>query len=318
MYCHGYDLAGNPPPNWDDPQAKTIREVFLSRGYAFAQSAYRTKGWAVKEAIEDTEALRSYFVSKYRGPRETFVTGHSMGALITIATLERHPETYAGAMPMCGPLSPSLDFFEDRVFDMLATFEYYFPGTIGSAVDVPADFKFSVTGSERVREALKASPERAAMFAKRYNLTLAELPGVMSFWQAIVKELKQRTGGNPFDNSNTIYSGFDDDAAVNRGVKRYAADPKAREYVLQYYTPTGRVSDPVLTVHTTHDPLVPARDVVYYYYTSGRAGASNFFVAKFVVADGHCNISPQRTGAAFDALLSWVHEHKRPSSGEIR
>ncbi|HXI88944.1 MAG TPA: alpha/beta hydrolase, partial [Blastocatellia bacterium] len=79
-----------------------------------------------------------------------------------------------------------------------------------------------------------------------------------------------------------------------------------------------RVSDPVLTVHTTHDPLVPARDVVYYYYTSGRAGASNFFVAKFVVADGHCNISPQRTGAAFDALLSWVHEHKRPSSGEIQ
>src|ERR1700730_1219567 len=100
MYCHGYELAGPPPSNWDDPQAKTIREVFLSRGYAFAQSAYRTKGWAVKEAIEDTEALRSYFVSHYRRPRETFVTGHSMGAVITIATLERHPETYAGAMPM--------------------------------------------------------------------------------------------------------------------------------------------------------------------------------------------------------------------------
>ena len=56
MYCHGYDLSGNRPPNWDDPQTKTIRDVFLSRGYAFAQSAYRTKGWAVKEAIEDTEA----------------------------------------------------------------------------------------------------------------------------------------------------------------------------------------------------------------------------------------------------------------------
>jgi pimeloyl-ACP methyl ester carboxylesterase len=318
MYCHGYDLAGTPPPNWNDPQAKPVRDVFLSRGYAFAQSAYRTKGWAVKEAIEDTEALRRYFVSKYGLTRETFITGHSMGAVITIATLERYPEIYAGGMPLCGPLSPALDFLEDRVFDMLAMFEYYFPRTIGSPVDVPPDFKFSVTGSDKVREALKASPEKAAMFAKRYNVALIELPGVMSFWQAIVKELKQRTGGNPFDNRNTIYSGFDDDAAVNRGVKRYAADPKAREYVRQYYTPTGRVSDPVLTVHTTHDPLVPARDVVYYDVTSGVAGTSDLFVARFVVASGHCNISPQRTAAAFDSLLSWVHEHKRPASGEIQ
>jgi pimeloyl-ACP methyl ester carboxylesterase len=318
MYCHGYELVGTPPPNWNDPQVKPIRDVFLSRGYAFAQSAYRTKGWAVKEAIEDTEALRRYFVSKHGRPRETFVSGHSMGAVITIATLERYPEIYAGALPMCGPLSPALDFFEDRVCDMLATFEYYFPGSIGSAVDVPADFKFSFTGSEKVREALKASPEKAAIFAKRYNVTLSELPAVMSFWQAIVKELKQRSGGNPFDNRNTIYSGFDDDAAVNRGVKRYVADPKAREYLRQYYTPTGRISDPVLTVHTTYDQLVPARDVSYYDVVSAVAGTADLFVAKFVVAKGHCNISPERTAAAFDSLLSWVHENKRPSSGEIQ
>jgi hypothetical protein len=156
------------------------------------------------------------------------------------------------------------------------------------------------------------------MFAKRYNVTLTELPGVLSFWQAIVRELKQRTGGNPFDNRNTIYSGFDDDAAVNRSVKRYAADPKSREYVRQYYTPTGRVSDPVLTVHTTYDQLVPARDVGYYDVTSGVAGTSDLFVARFVVENGHCNISAQRTAAAFDALLLWVHEHKRPSPGEIQ
>ncbi|HSB10935.1 MAG TPA: DUF6351 family protein [Blastocatellia bacterium] len=318
MYCHGYEIEGGPPPNWDDPQAKQIRDVFLSRGYAFAQSAYRTKGWAVKEAIEDTEALRRYFVSKHGRARETFVTGHSMGAVISIATLERYPEIYAGAMPMCGPLSPALDFFEDRVFDMLVTFEYYFPGTVGPADTVPADFKFSFAGSAKVQEALKASPEKAAMFAKRFNVKLVELPGVISFWQAIVKELRVRAGGNAFDNRNTIYSGFDDDAAVNRGVKRYAADAKAREYIRQYYTPTGRISDPVLTVHTSYDQLVPARDVSYYDVISGVAGTADMFVAKFVVANGHCNISPQRTAAAFDALLAWVHEHKRPTSGEIQ
>jgi pimeloyl-ACP methyl ester carboxylesterase len=204
MYCHGYQVAGAPRGNWDNAQAKALREVFLSRGFAVAQSEYSTQGWAVKEALEDTEALRRYFVSKYGQPRETYVTGHSMGAFITIATLERYPEIYQGAMPLCGPLSPALDFFEDRVFDMLVTFEYFFPGTIGSLVEIPADFKFSLTGSEKVRAAIAAAPDKAAMFARRFNVTVNELPGVLSFFQVIVKELQQRAGGNPLDNRNKI------------------------------------------------------------------------------------------------------------------
>jgi len=48
MYCHGYEFTGTPPLNWNDTQSKSLRDVFLSRGYAFAQSAYSTKGWAVK------------------------------------------------------------------------------------------------------------------------------------------------------------------------------------------------------------------------------------------------------------------------------
>ena len=317
LYCHGYQVVGTPPSNWESAQAKAWREVFLSRGFAIAQSEYSTQGWAVKEAVEDTEALRRYFVTKYGRPRETFVTGHSMGGHISIATIERYPEVYDGAMPLCGPLSPALDFFADRVFDMLVTFEYFFPGAVGSPLEIPADAKFSLGGSDKVRAAIKAAPEKAAMFARRYNLTVNELPGVLSFFQAILKELQQRTGGNAFDNRNTIYSGFDDDAAVNRGVKRYAADPKAREYIRQHYTPTGRISDPVLTVHTTYDQLVPARDISYYQVTAGIAGTQDLFVAKFVVARGHCNFTPAQTGAAFDALLAWVREHKRPSSGEI-
>lgn len=41
---------------------------------------------------------------------------------------------------------------------------------------------------------------------------------------SIQAELVQRTGGNPFDNRDTVSSGGPDDAAVNRGVKRYAAE----------------------------------------------------------------------------------------------
>ncbi|HXG92306.1 MAG TPA: alpha/beta hydrolase [Blastocatellia bacterium] len=317
MYCHGYEMPGNPPVNWNDEGPKKLREVFLSRGFAFAASAYRTQGWAVKEALEDTEALRRYFIKKHGQPRETFITGHSMGGHLSMAIIEKYPNFYDGALPLCGPLGAAVDFMERRVFDMLVTFEYYFPGTIGSPVDVAMDRAAIFASAGKAKAAMDAAPEKAEMFARHFNVSVKELPQVLGFFKLIMAEMKQRAGGNPFDNRNTIYSGFDDDAAVNRGVKRYAADQKARDYLRQYYTPTGRITDPVLTVHTTYDQLVPASDVNNYDSLTAIAGAQDLFVERFVVASGHCNIASEKIAAAFDALLAWVHEHKRPASGEI-
>jgi hypothetical protein len=31
---------------------------------------------------------------------------------------------------------------------------------------------------------------------------------------------------------------------------------------------------------------------------------------------GHCNFTPAHTGSAFDALLAWAREGKRPAAGE--
>ena len=315
MYCHGYRIPG-APVDPEGPPAKAFREVFLGRGFALAESEYSGRGWAVKEGVEDTEALRRYFGSRYGAPRETYVTGHSMGGVITVATVERYPELYAGAMPLCGPLSPALDFFEDRVFDMLVVFEHYFPGSVASPVDVPADFQMG-PAAEKAKAAVASKPETAAMFARRYQLKVADLPGVLAFWQVIMRELVERADGNPFDNRNTIYAGFDDDLAVNRGVKRYAASPEAVAYLRRYYTPTGRPSRPVLTVQTVYDQLVTARDVSYYDVLTAIAGQQDLFVQKFVQADGHCNIAPPRVGAAFDELLGWLRDRKRPTPGEI-
>lgn len=313
MYCHGYALAGSQP-NLDGGQP--MRDAFLSRGFAIAQSAYSVQGWAVKEAVEDTEALRRYFVAKYGKPNETFVTGHSMGGVITLATIEKYPDVYDGALPMCGPLNVSLNGLQERVFDMLVTFDFLFPNVIGSLANVPVAAKLD---QAKVKAAVDAAPDKAAIYLRRYSLASAsELPGVLAFWYEINRELQQRAGGNPFDNRNTIYDGFDDDVALNRGVKRYAADAKAREYLRQYYAPTGRIADPVLTLHTTYDQLIPGRYVSQYEEFARVAGTQDLFVAKFVVAKGHCNFTPAQTGAAFDALLLWAREHKRPGAGEVK
>lgn len=313
VYCHGYEVPAVKRSFADSPNMRALRNVFLSRGFAFIMSAYAAQGWAVKEALEDTEELRRYFVGKYGQPREAYVTGHSMGGMLTVAALERYPTIYTAGLPICGPLSPALDFMNSRVFDMVITFDYFFPGVLGPLDEIrPADLQ------PKIREAIKASPEKAELLARRFDIDTASLPGVVNFFRSIVWELRQRAGGNPFDNRNTVYIGYGDDAALNRGVKRFAADPRAQAYLREYYTPTGHISVPVLTIHTTFDPLVPARDVNYYNVTTKIAGTQSLFVEKFVEARGHCAVNAAQTGAGFDALLSWVHDGKKPAPGEIK
>lgn len=310
MYTHGYTLAGAVPPRQDSARIKAFRDVFVTRGFAFAASDYSVQGWAVKEAIEETEALRRYFVAKNGAPAETYITGHSMGGHITMAIIERYPESYQGAMPMCGPLGAAIDFLNTGVFDMLVTFEALFPGAIGSP------YEPRVETAKKVQAAAAAQPERAAAYARRYGRTVGMLPGALGLFHALVGELKQRAGGEPFDNRNRIYMGFGDDVALNRSVKRYTASPSAREYVQQYATPTGRITDPMITIHTTSDALVLGNDVTAYEVPAALAGTSDRFVARFVEADGHCNFTPVHVGTAFDALLAWARDGKRPAAGE--
>ena len=310
LYTHGYAVASGKPRSQEFTPPKALRDVFLSRGFAFAASDYSVQGWAVKEAIEDTEALRRYFVSKHGAPAETYITGHSMGGHITMAIIERYPEAYQGAMPMCGPLGPAIEFLNTGLFDMLVTFEALFPGTIGSP------YEPSLETSNKVKAAVAANLERATKYAQNYGRTVAQLPGALSLFHAIAGELKQRAGGEPFDNRNRIYVGFGDDVALNRSVKRYAALPSARDYVRQYATPTGRIADPMLAIHTTSDALVLGKDVTAYETPAALAGTSDRFVARFVEANGHCNFTPAQTGGAFDALLAWARDGKRPAPGE--
>jgi pimeloyl-ACP methyl ester carboxylesterase len=308
LYVHGYTMAGDHPP--PPERTKDLRDVFLSRGFAYAASDYSAQGWAIKEGIEDTEALRRYFIAKHGAPSETYITGHSMGGHITMAIIERYPEVYQGAMPMCGPLGAAADFMNNGVFDMLVTFEALFPGTIGSPYEPRPQ-----TG-EKVRAAIAADPERAARYAARFGRQAAQLPGTLALYHFVAGELKVRAGGEPFDNRNRIYAGFGDDVTLNRTVKRYTANPAARDYLREYATPTGRTLDPILTIQTTSDPLVLGSDVTAYETYAILAGNADRFVARFVEANGHCNFTPAQTGHAFDALLAWARTGERPAPGE--
>lgn len=89
---------------------------------------------------------------------------------------------------------------------------------------------------------------------------------------------------------------------MNDAAYRCTADPVALAYIRKYYTPTGALEDPVIAVHTTYDPGVPPYLTNLYSTTTALEGSENWFVQKWVEADGHCNIAPALMGKAFDQL----------------
>jgi pimeloyl-ACP methyl ester carboxylesterase len=315
VYCHGYSAD---PVTYKEGPLPALFAVFTDQGYALAQSGYAAGGWAVQEAVTDIESLRRYFVAKYGKPKETFITGHSMGGFLTMMLMERYPTTYDAGMPLCGPLAPTNSFMDRGAFDARVVFDYYFPGALPPPDHVPADFRNTPAKTKEILELLDTNAEKAAALRRFTGAhTNRDLAGVLVFLTDMFRELEQRTGGNPFDNRNVIYESMDDQNALNRGVKRYAADPQSAEYVRTWYTPTGKIIHPMLAIHTTYDPLVPVRFPDMYIGIAASAGSGELFVQQFVEHDGHCTMQPNEISHGFAELREWKNSGMKPKAGLV-
>jgi pimeloyl-ACP methyl ester carboxylesterase len=313
MYCHGY----NPKPvTYDQPKIAPVLSVFLDQGYAVAQSGYAAGGWAIQEALTDTENLRRYFLQKYGPVKETYVTGHSMGGFLTMALMETQPAVYDAGLPLCAPLASPLVFAARGAFDGRVLFDYYFPGALPDPSKVDLTYESSPAVAEKILALLDAAPDKAEILRRQNHIkTNKDLAGTLAFVTYVLKDIQQRSGGNPFDNRSVIYTGTPDDNAVNAAVKRYAADPRAAAYVRSYYTPTGRIAKPMFAVHTSYDPLVPASIPNQYVSLTEQAGSAGLFVQAYVPRDGHCSITPGEIGRAFSLLREWKSGGVRPNGG---
>jgi pimeloyl-ACP methyl ester carboxylesterase len=317
VYCHGYAAE---PQKFEKPALEPYLTVFTDQGYAVVQSGYAAGGWAVQEAAVDTENLRRYFVEKYGQPKETMITGHSMGGFLTMMLMETQPATYDAALPLCGPLASSELFLSRGAFDSYVLFNYYFPGILPDPTKIPKDFVNNRDLVAKIQQALDAAPEKAASLRHFHDGNLKsnrDLAGTTAFLAYLLKELNERAGGNPFDNRNTIYNGTLDDAKTNAEIKRYAGDPKAQLYLRTYYTPTGRILNPMLAIHSSYDPLVPVWIPNTYQTITELAGDSNLLVQQYVNHDGHCAILPEEIRRGFSELREWKNHGVRPTAGEV-
>jgi hypothetical protein len=204
-------------------------------------------------------------------------------------------------------------------FDGRVVFDYYFPGVLPNPAKVDDAFENTKELQSSLETVLDQSPDQAAILRRMSDIkNNKDLAGVLSFITGMLKELQHRAGGNPFDNRNTIYSGSPDDNALNEGVKRYAADAKAVAYLRRYYTPTGRITKPMLAVHTSYDPLVSPWIPNIYQSLVEQSATSNLFVQQYVEHDGHCAIEPDEVARAFSELRQWKRAGVRPDGGELK
>jgi pimeloyl-ACP methyl ester carboxylesterase len=292
------------------------------RGYAVIQSGYSESGWALQAGYTDTENLRRYFVKKYGNPRETYAAGGSMGGALTMITMElNNKNVYTGALNLCGAVGPSYVHLNRR-FAIRAAFDYYFPGLMGPLDPVPANFEESEALRQKVLTALKAKPDAALAMRELTSLhSDVEVARAIGYFTYVIADLQRKAGGNPFDNRNWLYTGTSvnspTDYALNDGVRRYAPAPRARDYLMAHYWPSGRLTRPMLALHTIYDPLIPANTLTLYASEVAHAGFADNLVQQYVRREGHCTFTQDEVGHAFDELVTWVHTGRAPTAGAL-
>ncbi len=329
VYFHGYAEA---PYTYRaaGPLNEQTQPIF-DRGYAIIQSGFSTPGWALAQGYPESEQLRLYFLKHYARPAEgkaaakateTIAAGGSMGGALVVATLELNPKPYAGGLALCGSVGPS-DLAFQRRFAWRAAFDFYFPNLLPPLVPAPIAFEETPALRSAVYRALQANPPAAAALRGLTGLHGDhELADDMVYFTFVLAEMAHRAGANPFDNRNFLYTGTSPtatitDNALNDGVRRYTADPRARAYLIAHYTPSGRLTHPLLALHTTYDPRIPGSTLAFYAEQVALAGQSQNLVQQYVHREGHCTFTQEEVGRTFDELIAWIRTAKRPTPGQL-
>lgn len=329
LYAHGYVAPDQPValPN-DEVGVLSISVTVNGLGYAYATTSYRANGLVAPEATEDLVDLEATVRRLYRpDPSRVLVVGASEGGLVATLAAERHPDRFDGALAACGPVGSfrrQLDYFED----FRVVFDYLFPGVIpGSPVDVPA----SVTAgwetiiAPAVAAALVADPAAARELVSITGAPVASddvgaiavtALGILRYNVVGSADAQSRLGGQPFDNSSRVYSGSSNDAALNAGVVRFTADPVALASLAEFET-SGNLPVPLVTLHTTGDPIVPFEQEALYADKVGQAGVTAYLTQTEVERYGHCAFEGSELLNAFSTLIDKVAPPAAAVSGDL-
>lgn len=364
VYAHGYIDKADHPGEVDIRTANAspspaLDPVLLAQGYAIAGSAYRDNGWAVEEGIQDTKALVNYFRANVARPDRTILWGFSLGSVITFDSMERFGGIYDGAIAACAVGAGATRTW-DNAADLFLAYDVVFgaPSTWGSVGDIRDDVDFE----SEVQPKLIAEVSNPANFPKFEFLRLVSgnpgrgiqpppPPFFYPFWAftdfffvtEARGELERRAAGPVVQNANHVYSLTPQEKAYLNalGVPTAVTDAwlaqmnartnivppnHSRNYLEHYANYTGKIKNPVLTMHTIVDGLVIVSQESAYRETVAAAGRSNSLFQVYTTGAqlgavpgniGHCDFTPQQLLTSVAAIDSWVRTGVRPTAASF-
>jgi pimeloyl-ACP methyl ester carboxylesterase len=323
VYAHGY-VAPDAPLTFgtDLPDGSSIADAIQSLGFAFAATTFRSNGLVVLEGEDDIRELVAAFPATAGQTAErTYLTGASQGGQIATLLIEQSPELFSGGLALCAPIGNYRQQL-NYTANLRTLFDYFFPGVLPpSTISIPQEVidQWESTYLPAVEAALASDPAATAQLIRTSNAdtektapqTAADT-AVNVLWFNVfgTNDAAAKLGGNSYDNTRRLYRGSSDDRTLNASVARYAADPAALQALPPYET-TGRVTIPLVTLHTTDDEIVPYWNELFYRAkreTSGQGRLTQIPVRRY----GHCNFTAAEILGALGLLVKQVSGREPP------
>ena len=185
-------------------------------------------------------------------------------------------------------------------------FDYFYAGVIpGHVMNVPEGLNLNTQVLGPAQAVVIANPTGLGAIARIEQTPLAgnnatelitSLLTALGYNVRGAADLLERAHGHDlFDNSGVTYTANPLAplppallAQLNANVGRFTATPDALNYLERYYTPTGQLSDPTVTLHTIRDPLVPFFHEAAFAAAVESAGSSSLLLQRSVNRYGHC------------------------------
>jgi pimeloyl-ACP methyl ester carboxylesterase len=315
VFAHGY-VAFNKPIDFyhlELEDGTSLPTLVQKLGFALATTSYRQNGLAILEGMEDIHELVDAFKAAHGNPTRTYVAGVSQGGIIAALLTERSPDTFTGALAACGPIG-SFRGQVNYVGDFRVLFDYYFPGIIpGSPISIPPDVisNWETDYQPRVLAAIAANQAAAqellqvahVPFDPSNPATIAQsVVGVLWYNIFGTNDGVAKLRGNPYDNRSRWYLGSSDDLRLNLNVPRFRATPAALVAMRAYET-NGDLHIPLVTLHTTHDEIIPYWHELLYLIKQ-RVIDRGVFLPIPVDRYGHCAFTAAEALTAFGVLLA--------------
>jgi len=323
VYVHGFVDAALPVTL---PNVNALRDALGEAGYAVALSSFSENGYDFKDGLQRTHQLSGLFTSRFGKPSRTIVMGHSLGGLITLALAEKYPTQYQGALPMCGVVGGTRRELQ-YIGDVRALFDYYYPNVLpGDAGSLPIITNLNAQILGPAQAAIMANPTNAIIMA---NIGQTPLPGInpteiitslltaVGFHARGLADITDRAQGRvPYGNDDVTYTSIPFNPlmpALNAGVQRFTLAPNASQWLEHNYEPTGALGIPVITLHTTRDPVVPIFHEGILAVKVDGTGSSANLLQRSVNRYGHCTFQLSEMTGALNDLNTWISTGIKPA-----